>query len=222
MRLVLSFIAGVLLLPGAVKAQQAEPLLNGKDLGGWYAFAEGTGKHQKASDLFKVEDHMIRLYGPKAGYLATDRVFKNFELTVEFRWNMDKSFVRKMDNRNSGLMYLVPEAATDMLWPQGYQFQIKQGSTGDFILLHRVTLRVRGKVRGPGKSLSVKKLTAAEKPAGEWNTLKLSVRNGTIKQTLNGVLVNEGSDPSIHAGRIVLMYEGFPIDFRDITIKTFH
>ena len=42
---------------------------------------------------------------------------------------------------------------------------------------------------------------------------------GTPRFELNGKLVNEGSKPSVPEGRILLMYEGYPIDFRKVEIK---
>ena len=200
-------------------AQKKVNLFNQKDLTGWYAFEPKTGKHSNASDIFSVENNMIRLYGKDAGYLMSLESFENFQLTAEFRWNTDASFVRKSDNRNSGLMYLVPDDAADELWPKGIQFQIKEKATGDFILLKEVTLNVNETKTIAGKSVESKFFRSAEKPVGEWNKIKITVKNGTVIQRLNGKLVNKGTESSVNQGRILLQYEGFPIDFRKITIK---
>ncbi len=214
----LSIIA-LLLIPGCTFAQKSIQLFNGKNLEGWYAFEPETGKLTSASDLFSVENGIIRLFGPNAGYLMSDKSFHEFRLTVEFRWNTDTSFVRKNNRMNSGVMYLVPTNTPDMLWPKGIQFQIKEGATGDFILLQEVTLTVNGKKTEPGKSIVAQRLADAENPHGEWNTLMVTFKDGKITQELNRKLVNEGSDPSVTEGRIMLQYEGFPIDFRKVEIK---
>ena len=200
-------------------AQTTIQLFNGKNLDGWYAYEPESGRHNNASELFTVEDKMIRLYGNKAGYLMSEQSFHDFRLTVDFRWNTDTTFVRKQDSKNSGVMYLVPEETPDTLWPKGIQFQIKEGATGDFILLQGVTLKINGKSTESGKSVVIKRFKNAEKPFGEWNTLVVTCTNGKIKQELNGKLVNEGSEPSISEGRILLMYEGYPIDFRKVEIE---
>ena len=200
-------------------AQKKVALFNQKDLTGWYAFEPKTGKHVNASDVFSVENNMIRLYGKDAGYLMSLESFENFQLTAEFRWNTDASFVKKSENRNSGLMYLVPNEATDELWPKGIQFQIKEKATGDFILLQGVTLNVNGTKTIAGKSVESKFFKNAEKPVGEWNKIKITVKNGTVTQRLNGKIVNKGTDATVKEGRILLQYEGFPIDFRKVTIK---
>ena len=212
-------LTALLIVPGFTVAQTSTQLFNGENLNGWYAYEPGSGKHINASDLFSVENHIIRLYGNKPGYLMSDQSFHNFKLTVEFRWNTDTTFVRVRDSKNSGLMYLVPKETPDTLWPKGIQFQIKEGFTGDFILLHEVALTVKGKKIEPGESVVVSRFENAANPIGDWNTLVVTFANGKIKQELNGKLVNEGTEPSVSEGRILLMYEGYPIDFRKVEIK---
>lgn len=208
----------ILLLFGLTAgAQKSTSLFNGKNLKGWYAFTE-SGKANKPETVFKAEGGLIRLYGPTAGYLMSTKSFGSFELTAEFRWNTDTTFVRKSPKMNSGLMYLVPVTAKDTLWPQGIQFQIKEKSTGDFVLLQQVTIEQNGKPSAPGRSVVLTKTEDAEKPAGEWNQLTVRVENGVVSQYLNGRLVNRGSNPSVTGGRILLQYEGFPIDFRNLHI----
>lgn len=210
----------VLLLSQKNNAQQIA-LFNQKDLKGWYAFGEEKGKVSNAAELFSTEDNLIRMYGPKAGYLMSEQSFKNFKLTVEFRWNTDAKFAKKNNSKNSGVMYLVPSETPDVLWPKGIQFQIKEGATGDFVLLQDVTLNINGKKTEPGKSVVSKRFADAEKAVEEWNTLVVTSKNGVIIQQLNGKLVNQGTASSVTEGRILLQYEGFPIDFRKVTIKKY-
>ena len=200
-------------------AQKKTNLFNGKNLEGWYAFSAEDGKQEDASKLFKVEKHLIRFYGNKAGYLMSDQSFGNFKLTVKFRWNTHEAFARKNDKKNSGVMYLVPQDTPDMLWPKGYQFQLKEDATGDFIMLQEVTLVIKGSKTEAGKSVVATRFADAEKPYGTWNTLEITHANGTITQKLNGKLVNEGNDATILKGRILLQYEGYPIDFRKVAIE---
>ncbi|HTG65348.1 MAG TPA: DUF1080 domain-containing protein [Flavobacterium sp.] len=200
-------------------AQKRVALFNQKDLKGWYAFGEEKGKLNNAAELFSVENNMIRMYGPKAGYLISEQSFRNFKLTVEYRWNTDTKFAKKNNSKNSGVMYLVPSETPDVLWPKGIQFQIKEGATGDFVFLQEVTLNINGKKTEPGKSVVAKRFLDAEKAIGEWNKLVVTSKNGVITQKLNGKTVNKGIESSVTEGRILLQYEGFPIDFRKVNIK---
>ncbi len=209
----------LLLLCCQLQVYAQKPLFNQKNLKGWYAYEPKTGKHPKATDVFKVEKNMIRLYGDKLGYLMSEKSYKNFQLTVVFRWNTDSTFTKKSTKKNSGIMYLVPQTTPDTLWPKGIQFQVKEGGTGDFVLLQEVTLLIKGKQTEPGKSVTAARWEDAEKPFGEWNTAVITSSNGLIKQELNGKLVNEGTLTKDIEGRILLQYEGYPIDFAKITIK---
>lgn len=209
----------LILISGALSAQKNINLFNWENLKGWYAFSSEDGILKDAETLFHVDNQVIRLYGPKAGYLMSKKSFSEFTLKAEFRWNTDENFERKSQKKNSGLMYLVPASAKDTLWPQGIQFQIKEGSTGDFILLQNVTIEQNGARNEPGRSVVVKNSGNTEKTAGEWNQLEIRVDKGEIKQFLNGKLVNEARYPSVTKGRILLQYEGYPIDFKNIVIQ---
>jgi hypothetical protein len=63
------------------------------------------------------------------------------------------------------------------------------------------------------------KYSNAEKPTGEWNKVEVIVKNGKITHLLNDVIVNEGSDPSIKEGHIVLQSEGAEIYYRNVRIE---
>ncbi len=196
-------------------------LFDGKDLKNWYAFVQESGKHENATDIFHVENRLIRLYGDKIGYLMTNKSFSNFKLTAEFRWNADSIFVKRSKTPNSGLMYLVPDSAKDRIWCAGIQFQIKPNNTGDFIFLGGITAEINGEKTIAGKSITYPKIKSAEKSMGKWNQIEVKFRKNEIYQYLNGKLVNKTQNPSVHSGRILLQYEGFPIDFRNITIQCY-
>lgn len=193
-------------------------LFNGTTLDGWYAYVK-DGKHVNAAEIYHADNGMIRLNGDKPGYLMSNQSYNNFELKLEYKWNTEPAYQRGTGAKNSGVMYNVPASTTDQLWPAGIQFQIKEGATGDFVLLGDVTLTVRGDRKAPGKSVAVPRITENEKPAGEWNEIVIKSNNGVCSQYLNGKLVNEGIESSSASGRILLQYEGAPIDFRKIVIK---
>lgn len=197
---------------------QKTVLFNGKNLNKWYAFEPTSGKHENANELFKIEKHLIRLYGNKSGYLMTKQSFSNFKLTAQYRWNIDSTFTKTSKAKNSGVMYLVPDTAIDKLWCTGIQFQIKQNCSGDFVFLGGVTTEIDGKKTTAGKSVNYSKMTNAEKEYGKWNKIEIIFQNETIIQKLNGRIVNKAKNPSVNSGKISLQYEGYPIDFRNIKI----
>ena len=68
----------LLLFSGALSAQKNIKLFNGENLNGWYAFSKEDGILKDADQLFHVSDQVIRLYGPKAGYLMSKKSFVEF------------------------------------------------------------------------------------------------------------------------------------------------
>ncbi len=200
---------------------QKKVLFGGKELTNWYAYNAVSLKHERADEVFPVEKHLIRLRGKNPGYLMSNQSFTSFKLTAQYRWNPEKDIVKLSKTRNSGLMYLVPDTAKDMLWCTGIQYQIKEKSTGDFIFLGGVTAEIDGKETTAGKSMAYPKIQEAEKPVGKWNKLEITVRNGTIVQKLNGKIVNTAKNPSVTSGRVLLQYEGYPVDFKNIIVHEF-
>ena len=184
----------------------------------WYAFTKTNTAQQQPSDIFEFKDGVIRMHGNDNGCLMTKKSYKNFELTLEYKWNLEEQY-KTTSTKNSGVMYNIPLDASDKIWPKGIQFQIKENTTGDFIFLDQVTAKVNGKLIEAGASVVSPKFLANENPYGEWNSIVIKSFNGKITQYLNGKLVNECTDASSTEGKISLNYERSPIDFRNITIK---
>lgn len=185
----------------------------------WYAFTKSSTERIEPSKVYEFTDGIIRMHGENIGYLMTKKSYKNFELSLEFRWNMEEKFHRDDSKKNSGVMYNIPVDSPDNIWPKGIQFQIKENTTGDFIFLDLVTAKVNRKWIEAGANVTSAKFSANENPYGDWNTILIKSFNGKITQYLNGKLVNECVEASALEGKISLNYEGSPIDFRKIQLK---
>ena len=186
----------------------------------WYAFTKTSKDRISPSKVYEFTDGMIRMHGNNIGYLMTKKSYKNFELSLEFRWNTEAKYNKGNGKKNSGVMYNIPIYSPDNIWPKGIQFQMKENTTGDFIFLDNVTAMVNGKLVEAGASVTSPKFSANEFPYGEWNKIFIRSVNGKISQYLNGKLVNECTEASTKEGKISLNYEGSPVDFRNITLKT--
>ena len=184
----------------------------------WYAFTKNSSERLEPSKAYDFSNGMIRMYGETNGYLMSTKSYKNFELSLEYRWNMEEQFKTK-SKKNSGVMYNIPSDSPNKIWPKGIQFQIKENTTGDFIFLDQVTAKVNGKLVEAGASVTSPKFSENEKPYGEWNSIVIKSFNGKITQYLNGKLVNECVEATATEGKISLNYEGAPIDFKNILIK---
>jgi hypothetical protein len=169
--------------------------------------------------VYEFSDGIIKMHGENIGYLMSKKSYTNFELSLEYRWNMDEKYNKGKGKKNSGVMYNIPTDSPDKIWPKGIQFQIKENTTGDFIFMDQITAKVNGKLVEPGASVTSPKFSENEKPYGEWNSIKIKSVNGKITQFLNEKLVNECVEASSVEGRISLNYEGSAIDFRNIQVK---
>lgn len=211
-----SFVIALLVLTASCAVQH-----NDFSEKNWYAFTKASKERiVKPSQVYEFSEGMIRMYGDNIGYLMTNKSYKNFELSLEFRWNIDEKWNPSKAKKNSGLMYNIPTDSPDNIWPKGIQFQMKEHTTGDFIFLDNITAVVNGKLVAAGASVTSAKFLANENPYGEWNTVVVRSFNGKITQYLNGKLVNQCTEASSTEGKISLNYEGSPIDFRNIKLKS--
>jgi hypothetical protein len=205
-------VFALLLILNSCAVQQKSLTIND-----WYAFTKNSTERLEPSKVYDFSDGMIRMYGENNGYLMSQKSFKNFELSLEYRWNIEEKYKTK-NKKNSGVMYNIPADSPDKIWPKGIQFQIKENTTGDFIFLDQVTAKVNGKLVEAGASLTSPKFIENEKPYGEWNSIVIKSLNGKITQYLNGKLVNECEEASSKEGKISLNYESSPIDVRNIQL----
>lgn len=76
-------------------------LFNGKDLSGLTPWLKAT-KRDDPLKVFRVTDGVIHITGEGAGYLATEREYRDYRVVIEYKWG------KKTDGgkyvRNSGLL----------------------------------------------------------------------------------------------------------------------
>lgn len=117
---VVAVLAGMA-APGADQPPPAgTPLFNGVDFTGWKLFLPDKGADP--FNTWSVRDGVIRCAGSPAGYLRTNEIFGDYELTVEWRWPGSSG-------GNSGVLLHVQEG--DMVWPKSIEAQLQHGSAGD-------------------------------------------------------------------------------------------
>jgi len=200
-----------------VSAQEFKQLFNGKDLNGWYSFLKVSGKNNDTSNVFSLNDGLLKITGKEFGYIVTERSFTDFHLVVEFKWGEKKYPPREDRVRDNGICYYV--VPTDKVWPRSVECQIQEGDCGDFWLIDSVTAVVDGVQQGPTKNTRVIKKKDNEQPTGEWNRIEVIANKGKCTHIVNGVIVNEAENVSLRSGRILIQSEGAEIFYRKIEIK---
>ena len=226
--LTLSLTAGVLTAPALAEEQQNTPpagfvtLSNGKDLTGWWGLGH-FNPHQlaqmsdeqraelKKKNQAEFEQHWSVENGELVNdghgvYATTDKDYEDFELWIEYKT------VPKAD---SGI-YLrgTPQVQIWDTTEEGGKWKI-------------------GADKGSGALWNNKKagnrpLVHADKPFGEWNSLKIKVVGDKVTVHLNDQLVVDHvplenfwdrSKPLIEAGPIQLQTHGGEIRWRNIYLK---
>lgn len=138
---------------------QTHSLFNGKDLSGWTIY--GT-------ELWYVEDGLLVCEsGPdkEYGYLGTDKHYKNFELTLEFKQGADG---------NSGVFFRSTIEGTKIT---GWQVEVAPpgSNTGGIYESYG-----RGWLIQPEPQLD------QHLKFGDWNTMKIRVVDDLVETWLNG------------------------------------
>ncbi|WP_299158653.1 DUF1080 domain-containing protein [uncultured Eudoraea sp.] len=188
----------VILFCSIVALAQEQSLFNGKDLSGWTIY--GTEKWYVEDGLLVSES------GPDAqyGYLATDKHYKDFVLTLEFFQEADG---------NSGVFI---RSTVDGTKVSGWQVEVapKGHHTG-------------GVYESYGRGWLIKPEAEKEEvlKEGTWNTMKIRVMGDELVSWLNGVEMVSIKDDKIGAGEgsIALQIHdggGIKVKWRNIKITT--
>lgn len=138
-------------------------LFNGKDLSGWKGY-QMDGPPEAG---WTVEDGILHCNGSKERVdLITVDEYENFELWLE--WKTEPS-------GNSGILLLGDEEPAKM-WNHAPEIQIFDAADKEIGLEHQA-----GAIYGlyPANASAIK-------PVGEWNDMRIQVKNRVITVTLNG------------------------------------
>ena len=172
-------------------------LFNGKDLKGWKV--HGTEKWYVENGELICESGPDKQYG----YLATDKNYKDFELTVEFK---------QESNGNSGVFF---RSTIDGTKITGWQAEVapKGHSTG-------------GIYESYGREWLIKPDPSLDNilKEGEWNTLTVKVKGDLVETFLNGTKMITLNDEKIGAanGKIALQIHdggGVKVRWRKVELK---
>lgn len=201
--------AATLLAPAARGDDAGEwvSLFNGKDLTGWTYHLNDP--NATMSDVWSVEDGVLRCKGEPRGYIRTKKDYENYVLKLQWRFDPKKG------PGNSGALLRV--VGEDKVWPKSIEAQLQSRNAGDFWNIDKVKMTVDPQ-RTEGRR-TIKLHDTNEKPLGEWNEYEITVDHGTVTLKVNGLVQNEATDCEEVPGKIALQSEGAYIEFRDIKLK---
>jgi hypothetical protein len=191
-----SILSTIFLVALFTTCQAQTKLFNGKNLKGWKV--HGTEKWYVENGELICESGPDKQYG----YLASEKDYKDFELTVEFK---------QESNGNSGVFFHSTIEGTKIT---GWQAEVapKGHSTGGIYESYG-----RGWLIKPASSLEDVK-------EGEWNTLTVKMKGDVVETFLNGTKMVTLQDEKIGAatGKIALQIHdggGVKVRWRKVEIK---
>jgi putative heme-binding domain-containing protein len=204
-------IADVLALMRSDPAVRGVPgapfvLFDGGYLSKWTFFLDDPTKEM--SDVWSVQDGVLRCSGSPGGYLKTVDTFTNF--VIELDWRFDPA----QGAGNSGV--LLRRTGADKIWPRSIEAQLQSRSAGDIWNIDEFSMVV-AEDRTEGRHTE-KLLPSNEKPLGEWNHYKITLDGGALTLEVNGEVQNRASWCEEMPGEICLQSEGAYIEFRDIVV----
>ena len=170
---------------------------------------------------------------PEFGYLATRDAFRNYRLTLEYRWGERRFAPREAALRDSGLLFHV--GPREGVWPDCVEFQIQEGETGDAYLLQSggriaaLSPSKDGRTHDPAAPVrpvegSVFRRARTADRLKDWNRLELVARGADATYRVNGEGTNRLLDlrrpdgSPLDEGRIALQLEGAEVRYRDVRI----
>jgi len=197
MKKIFATLAVLVLLSGFMFPPQSISLFNGKDLTGWTIY--GTEKWYVDNGELVCESGPDKEYG----YLATDKFYKNFDLTLQFL---------QESNGNSGVFFRSTIEGTKIT---GWQCEVAppgHDTGGIYESYGRGWL-----VQIPDEKENILKM-------GEWNTLRLRVVGPKVETWLNGQQMVELVDEKIGKadGSIALQIHaggGIKVRWKNIELK---
>lgn len=180
------------------RAQKPQALFNGKNLDGWKIY--GTEKWYVEDGFLVCESGPDKEYG----YLGTEKEYKDFELTVEFKQEA---------NGNSGVFFHSSIEGTKIT---GWQAEVAPPN-----------MHTGGIYESYGRGWLIQPTADKEQylKMGEWNTMKVKVKGNEVTTWLNGHEMITLTDEKIgsRTGQIALQIHsggGIKVRWRNIRIST--
>lgn len=192
------FLLAALMSLGMISySQKFVPLFNGKDLSGWKI--NGTEK------WYVENGELVSESGPDKGYgyLTTEKPYRNFIITLDFKQEA---------NGNSGVFIRSSVEGTKV---SGWQVEVAPAG-----------LHTGGIYESYGRGWLIQPKPEDEKALkyGEWNTMKIEVKDDQVTSWLNGKQMVTLKDEKIGEGKGVIALQihdggGIKVRWKNIKIK---
>ena len=146
-RICYGFVVGWLAVSAATSVATAEeakapddvirPLAQ-PDLSHFTLWLKKTG-HDDPDKVFRLENGILRCGDEDMGYVATRQAYRDYHLSVEYKWGRKNPTDKYV--RNSGVLLngVGPDGSQNGVWMTSIECQLAQGCEGDLILIRGKT-----------------------------------------------------------------------------------
>ena len=127
-------LSSLALSQDVIAPKETIKLFNGKDLTGLTTWLKDT-KRDDPRKVFSAKDGVLHVSGDGFGYVATDRAYRDYHLTVEYQWGKRTDGGKHV--RNSGILLHAtgPDGGAGGTWMSSVECQLAQGCVGDLIVI---------------------------------------------------------------------------------------
>jgi hypothetical protein len=115
--------------PAGVERPLAEP-----GLAGFTKWLKKTG-HDDPQGVFRLEDGVLRCGDEDMGYVATKQAYRDYQLSVEYRWGRKRPEPKSVRNTGVLLNGTGPDGSAKGVWMTSIECQLAQGCEGDLIVI---------------------------------------------------------------------------------------
>jgi hypothetical protein len=159
------------------------------------------------AEIWSVHDGIIYCKGKPNGFLRSRKVYRNFILRAEWRFEPEGWVGAPEKWPNAGFFIFANEIKDT--WPMSLEVQGYHGEAGSLFGVRG------GKVEGARRGSFV----PDRPPLGSWDKYEVTAREGHVLVVLNDKLVNEGRNAVPSEGAICLQSEGWPVQYRNVAVK---
>lgn len=158
---------------------------------------------------FSIHDAIVCTGKPR-GYLYSNEKFADFTLRLELRFAPPAdAAAAKTFNPNTGVMIYINEPHKQ--WPKSLEVQ---GRFADLATIKENGGAAKFEIVDDGAARE-----SARKPVGEWNSLEILSKAGSLTALWNGKKVCESQPSDVAEGFIGLQSEDFEVHFRRLRIR---
>ncbi|MCW3107583.1 MAG: hypothetical protein JWQ09_2089 [Segetibacter sp.] len=194
-------------------------------------------------------EKVIRISGENWGAIISKKEYENYHLQLQFKWGNLTWGQKKNKKKDSGLLYhsVGANGADYGAWMRSQEFQVEEGNCGDYWGVAGGMEDIpatknpngdfaydpAGKVytfsEGSEVGRHCMKMSDAENPSGQWNTLDLYCFGDTSVHVINGKVMmvlyhsrqKEKSEVlPLEKGKIQIQSEGAEVFYKQIKIQS--